>query len=216
MIVKKLLIALAMLSLVSAQGAESNELQLFVNTEKSFLWRTSESSTPTIEWDAPEGAVSATLSVRNMKGEQIIDVSNLSEFQLNLETPSSPDTENVYDLTLTFNFGESNIVRRGQIGVVTGMGDATAAANVRNATNGWNIIKDHCAVLPIPAGAATLSIDGVAVAASLDGAAGWYAWKSIKPKQNDDPYALSLLFADNEEWAASILSIANGLALIIK
>jgi hypothetical protein len=215
---KNLLIALAALPFVSVFGAESNTLDLFVDIENSLMWRTSASSEPEIEWDTPDGAVSATLYVRSMTGETSFDVTGLSKKRISLALPVSWETENVHNLVLEFNMGESNIVRRGQIGTVCSMtveGNA-ASAQIREKTDKWNIVKQSRAVIPVPAGVESLSIDGNEMPLDTFGTAGWYGWKSIKPKADDAPYTLSLAFEDGGEIDIDITAIANGLAIIVK
>lgn len=213
---KRSLITVVMLAVSSIYAEESNEISLFVNTAKSRMWRTSEVSSPTIKWEAPSCAISSTLVISDANEEKSIDVSNLSEYKLNLETPSAANRENVYNLKLTFNCGESNIVKQAQIGVICGMGEDGATVDVRNINKKWNVIKDSRAVIPIPAGAEAMSIDDIQVGNDFDGNAGWYLWKPIKPKAGNALYALSLLFANTEEWNVDVLSIPDGFALIIK
>jgi hypothetical protein len=96
------------------------------------------------------------------------------------------------------------------------MGEDGATVDVRNINKKWNVIKDSRGVIPMPMGAQAMSIDDIQVVNELNGAAGWYLWKPIKPKANNALYALSLLFANSEEWNVDVLSIPDGLALIIK
>lgn len=213
---KRSLITVVMLAVSSIYAEESNEISLFVNTAKSRMWRTSEVSSPTIKWEVPSGAISSTLVISDANEEKSIDVSDLSEYKLNFETPSAANRENVYNFKLTFNCGESNIVKQAQIGVVCGMGKDGATVDVRNINKKWNVIKDSRAVIPILAGAEAMSIDDIQVGNDFDGNAGWYLWKPIKPKAGNALYALSLLFANTEEWNVDVLSIPDGLALIIK
>lgn len=170
------------LGMSAASAGISNEIDLFVETGRSFLWRTASNSTCVVEWELPAGAVSATLAVSGFNGEKVLDVTGLPGTAMEFGTPDSPDTENVYDLTLTFDCGESNIVRRGQIGVVRAVGDSGAdgaTADIRCPATAWSVLSGSHAVLPVPAGTADFSIDGVGVETGLDGAAGWYGWKKI-------------------------------------
>ena len=198
-------------------AAESNELSLFVDIGKTRLWRTSAQASPLIEWDTPSVAVSATLTVASLRGEAEIDVTGRSSYQLTFDAPTSADSENVYDLVLTFDCGASNIVRRGQIGCVRGIaatGAAGAVADMRP-QEGWDRLAARCAVLPVPAGAGALEIDGTAVDTGLGGAAGWYGWKGVLPKLERAPYVLSLE-SDSGTWQASVIAVARGLSLIVR
>ena len=201
------------------QAAESNSIDLFVNPEKSFLWRTSVTSTPVLSWDAPETAVSAALTLDSLKGAKSYDVSGVSELKLQLETPDSAAAENLYNLTLTFNCGESNVVRRGQIGVVRGIGDSGdtgATVDIRPDDAKWSMHNSRRAVLPVPAGAGALTVDGVACdTAALGGAAGWYGWKIAEPKPDREPYQISLEAPDGG-WLADVILISRGFSLIVR
>ena len=201
-----------------AAAVESNTIDLFVRTERSFLWRTPTDAAPEISWTAPSTAVSATLSVRGFEGETTYDVSDVSTFRMEFETPASAETENVYDLTLTFDCGASNVVRRGQIGVVRGTGTFGAdgaSAGLRATDGDWAVLKARRAVLPVPAGTTEFTIDGTTVETGLGGAAGWYGWKKISPKPDRAPYVLTLT-AGEVEWTAGIVALAKGFSLIVR
>ena len=203
---------------IQLQAAQSNEIDIFVNPEKSFLWRTAESSSPVVSWETPSTAVSASLEVNSLKGKSTYDVFGVSEFILQLETPDSAAAENVYDLTLTFNCGESNVVRRGQIGVVRGIGDTGAAGtevDIRPGDDKWSLLNSRKAVLPVPAGAGTLTIDGTVNHTMLGGAAGWYGWRVAESKPDREPYQLSLEMPDGG-WLADVIFISRGFSLILR
>ena len=203
---------------IQLQAAQSNEIDIFVNPEKSFLWRTAESSSPVVSWETPSTAVSASLAVNSLKGKSTYDVFGVSEFILQLETPDSAAAENVYDLTLTFNCGESNVVRRGQIGVVCGIGDTGAAGatvDIRPYDAKWNLLNSRKAVLPVMAGTEVLMIDNSACETALGGAAGWYGWKIAAPKPDREPYNLSLEMTESG-WSADVILISRGFSLIIR
>ena len=200
------------------QAAESNAIDLFVNPEKSFLWRTADTSNPVLSWETPSTAVSATLTVKSLKGDKTYDVSGNSVMPLQLEIPDSAADENVYNLTLTFNCGESNVIRRGQIGVVCGIGDTGAAGatvDIRPYDAKWNLLNSRKAVLPVMAGAEVLMIDNSACETALGGAAGWYGWKIAAPKLDREPYNLSLEMTESE-WSADVILISRGFSLIIR
>lgn len=206
------------LSCSRLQAAQSNEIDIFVKIEKSFLWRTAESSSPLVSWETPSTAVSATLEISSFFGRKSYDVSDKTELTLQLETPDSAASENVYDLTLTFNCGESNVVRRGQIGVVRGLGTSGAVgivADIRKNDAGWSKLRNNRAVLQIPAETTKLTVDGETVETGLDGTVGWYGWKSLVPKTGRAPYELSLVAAD-DELTAGVIVLANGLSLILR
>jgi hypothetical protein len=209
---------LSLIGAFVAEAVESNSLDLFVDPTRSHLWRTSAENTPLIQWETPDGTVSATLRVDSRSGVKTYDVTGTSAFELRLETPESPDTENVYDLTLTFDLGASNVVRRGQIGVVRGLGasgSAGAAVDIRPGGAEWSKLSGKSAVLQLPAGTKTLAIDGTTIETGLDGAAGWYLWKGMKPKSGRAPYELALVTAEGES-TADVVVLAKGFSLIVR
>jgi hypothetical protein len=216
---KCLLLALtSLVGIMVAEAAESNSLDVFVDTTKSHLWRTAETTSPEIQWETPEGAVSATLNVKSKYGLTAHDVTGETKFELALEVPKSADSENVYDLTLVFDFGSSNTVVRGQIGVVRGLGGSGAAgavADIRKVDDGCSKFKGNSAVLQIPAGTKSLTIDGGPVTLALDGTAGWYGLNALSPKPGRVPYSFELS-ADDRAYVADVIVLSSGLSLIIK
>ncbi|MBO7165980.1 MAG: hypothetical protein J6V88_00460 [Kiritimatiellae bacterium] len=214
---KRVALSVLLLPTIMFAGV-SNEIDLFVETSHSHLWRTSESLSPVIEWETPSTAVSATLSVDSLRGEEIYDVTGKSKFELKFCEPNSLEDEDVYDLTLTFDCGTSNVVKKGQIGVVCGLGStgtSGATANLRTLDSKWNRLAARKAIIPIYAGNKVFTIDGEEVETGLEGTAGWFGWKSIALKNESYPYEL-LLVTDSGNFEASIITVATGLILIVR
>ena len=169
----------------------SDETFVYLQPETSSFWRTATNSTVTLTIDFPAGATTATLDVRGLKHERSYPNITGKSFDLHLPTPESPETENVYDLTLTFDDGT---VRKASLGVVQGIsngteGAARCLAPFEGAT--WNRMRGS-AVLPIPYGttAFSVAVNGVArTVEGLDGAQGWYALGGVR---RDDSVSLAL------------------------
>ena len=149
---------------------------VFLNPDASSFWRTAESSRINLPIEFPKGATSATLQVTGINYSQVYSNITASEFVLDLPAATAMETENVYDLTLTF---DTEVVRKAKIGFIHGL-ETSDTAGTRCLTpqvghNYWNKIKDGRAVLPIPQGTTSFTLNGETVDTGLNGAQGWYA-----------------------------------------
>ena len=203
---------------VAAPGTEitSEPTFVFLRPETSSFWNTATNSTMTLPIDYPTGATKATLAVSGV-GYATKTYPNLtdSSFELELPVPDSPQAENVYDLTLTFDDGT---VRTAKLGLIQGLSpDAEGSTRCLAPAEGkvWNTIKKR-AVMPIPYGTTsfTVSVNGgiwTEVDTGLNGAQGWYA---LKPA-NGDNVSLSLV-VDGIDYAATLLGQGDGFFMTIK
>jgi len=208
----------ASLLAVATPGSEitSEPTFVFLRPETSSFWNTATNSTMTLPIDYPSGATKATLTVSGA-GYKMQTYPNLTEssFELVLPVPDSPQNENVYDLTLTFDEGT---VRTAKLGLIQGLspdteGSTRCLAPAEGAV--WNTVKKR-AVLPIPYGTTsfTMSVNGgmvTEVDTGLNGAQGWYA---LKPN-TDDSVSLSLV-AGGINYAATLLGQGDGFFVIIQ
>ena len=208
----------ASLLAVATPGEEigSEPTFVFLKPETSSFWNTATNSTMTLPIDYPSGATKATLTVSGA-GYATRTYPDLtgSSFDLTLPVPDSPQAENVYDLTLTFDDGT---VRTAKLGLIQGLspdpeGSTRCLAPAEGAV--WNTIKKR-AVLPIPYGTEsfTMSVNGGTVTevdTGLNGAQGWYA---LKPATGDS-VSLSLV-AGGINYAATLLGQGDGFFVIIK
>jgi len=165
-------------SAMAAAVADSSPAFVFLQPEKTALWQTGAGSRFSVPVIFPDGVSTATLTVRGYKYERTYDIEpdDLTNNAYVLELPEavSPETENVYDLTLTFP-GKEPLTAR--LGGIQGF-DASDTGSTRclcNAASGkWKDIKDH-AVLPLPYGTQSLSVNGeVVYEHPAPHAAGWY------------------------------------------
>ena len=208
----------ASLLAVASPGEEimSEPTFVFLKPETSSFWNTATNSTMMLPIDYPRGATKATLTVSGA-GYATKTYPDLMEssFELELPVPDSPQAENVYDLTLTFDDGT---VRTAKLGLIQGLspdseGSTRCLAPAEGAV--WNTVKKR-AVLPIPYGTEsfTMSVNGGAwtnVNTGLNGAQGWYA---LKPN-TDDSVSLSLV-AGGINYVATLLGQGDGYFVIIR
>ena len=134
------------------------------------------------------------------------------EFTFDLPPAESEDTENVYDLALQFD-DDANTVRTAKLGLIKGLSpdaEGTTRCLAPASGNLWGKASKK-AVLPIPYGTTSLSVNGVETPTGLDGAQGWYALR-IKP---GELYSLSLI-ANEVTYAASILGGGAGMMIIMR
>ena len=177
----------------------------------SYFWRTATNNVMTLPVVFPDGADSATLAVTGLSYTASYPGITTNEFTLTLPPAGKPSEENVYDLTLTFNDGT---VRFARLGLIQGLSpDAEGVTRCIAPAQGkvWNTATDR-AVLPIPYGTTSFTVNGVEHDTGLDGAQGWYA---LSPIERGETITLSCL-ADGVSYAASILGGGNGFMLIYK
>ena len=197
---------------VGATELESEPTFVFLRPETSSFWHTATNNTMTVPVDFPAGATSARLYVSGVAYTKTYENVAAGEFTFELPPAESEDTENVYDLALQFNDG-ANTVRTAKLGLIKGLSpDAEGTTRCLAPTSGtlWGKAVKK-AVLPIPYGTTSLSVNGVETPTGLDGAQGWYALR-IKP---GELYSLSLI-ANEVTYAASVLGGGSGMIVIMR
>ena len=163
--------------LLAASAAGSNvssPVRVFTAPDKTPFWRTATSSSFTLQWEFPEGASSADLSVVGMNSSWSWNGLSVTSKALTLPEPSAPMFEDVYWLTLAFDNGITN---KAQIAVVCGVGTGEGSAVCKTTPQRRYLRTTGPAVLQVPYGTTELSIDGEPVDTGLGGACGWYGWK---------------------------------------
>ena len=204
---------------VSAPAAKlsSEPTFIFLRPETSSFWNTATNSTMTLPIDYPAGATKATLTVNGVDYRKIYPDLTASSIEIDLPAPDSPKTENVYELSLTFDNGATP--RTAKLGLIQGL-DTGAKGSTRCIAPAsgkvWETAKQR-AVLPIPYGTETFSVklnDGewLEVDPGLNGAQGWYA---LSPITKGDSISLSYL-ADGVSYFASFLGGGDGFFVIVK
>lgn len=199
---------------VSAPAAKlsSEPTFVFLRPETSSFWNTATNSTMTLPIDYPNGATKATLTVNGVGYNRVYSDLTGDSIEIDLPVPDSPKTENVYELTLAFDNGVAS--RTAKLGLIQGL-DSGAKGSTRciapSVGRVWSKATGR-AVLPIPYGTTSFTVNGVEHDTGLDGAQGWYA---LSPIESGETITLSCL-ADGVSYAASILGGRNGMFLIIK
>lgn len=198
-----------------AEGRTSDPTFVFLRPETSSFWRTATSEEITVPVEFPEGAASATLRVRGVGYEHEyadITADDLIEsgFSFTLPKATSPDTENVYDLTLDFGNG---VVRTAKIGVIQGVLDGAEGSTrclVPSTSRVWARVNGS-AVMPIPYGTESFTVNGEEVA-GLDGSQGWYAIGGL----GGGTSATLVLSANGTVYSASLIGGPCGIKVIVR
>ena len=189
----------------------SEETFVFLRPETSSFWNTATNSSMTVPIDFPSGAHSAALTV---KGDgYVCQYDNITEssFTFGLPEPASPETENVYDLILSFDNGQKKSARLGLIQGLSPDAEGMTRCLAPQTARVWSRVNGR-AVLPIPYGTESFTINGVETDTGLDGAQGWFAINGLNLGINA---SLGLL-ADGVQYAASLFGGPGGIMLILK
>jgi len=203
----------ALLTAESFAGAVSESFVAFLRPDESSFWRTAPGRTVTVPVSFPEGADAAVLTVTapgySARYENITTDSHVFE----LPEAADPTTENVYDLTLTFN-DTAATVQTAKIGLVQGLcpdAEGKTRCLVPAGAGKWGKVKGGRAVLPIPYGITSFTVNGVETETGLGGAQGWYALGGLDAVT---PTAVRLE-ADGETYE-STLTAAGGMSVIVR
>ena len=206
--------ALVAASLFSA-GVTSEPSFVFLRPETSSFWRTAFDSEITVPVDFPEGADKATLLVKGLGYEREyadITIADLGEngFTFTLPQAVSPETENVYELTLDFGNG---VKRTAKIGLVQGVWDGAEGSTrclAPSTSRAWAKVNGR-AVMPVPYGTESFTVNGGEVT-GLDGAQGWYAIGGL----GGGASAALALSADGTVYTASLIGGPCGIKVIVR
>ncbi len=182
MVMRRILLLAAAMSSFTAVFAASEMMsaRMFVHVrpELSSFWRTATNNVVYLPVDMPRAAKTATLHVEGVGYERTyLDLPG-GVFRLELPEASSPDNENVYRLTLSFDDGTE---RTAVLGVIEGMRSADEGCSTRCRLSGDGLTWKKTAsrfVIPIPYGTGFISMQGAsakAVPGEFDGAQGWCA-----------------------------------------
>ena len=209
----------ASLLAVASPGTEieSEETFVFLRPETSSFWNTATNSTMSLPIDYPNGATKAKLEVTGVGYSKVYENITSDSFDIELPVPNSPQTENVYDLKLTFD--NEATVRTAKLGLIQGLSpDAEGATRCLAPAEGsvWEKVKYH-AVLPIPYGTTSLSMqtnggEWKEIDTGLNGAQGWYA---LSPIARGSTLSLSCI-VDGVSYVASLLGGGDGFFVIVK
>ena len=222
MIARKMatLVGAAMVSVaVPAAEITSEPTFVFLKPETSSFWNTATNNTMTVPIDYPAGATRATLQVSGIGHSSSYANITGPEYTFDLPAATSPETENVYDLTLSFYNESGDPVadpRTAKLGLVQGLApdaEGTTRCLAPAESKVWSKVKGR-AVLPIPYGTTSLKVNDQEIDTGLGGAQGWYA---IGGLSLGNAAALSLTVEGvPDPILATLLGGPGGLMLIVK
>ena len=189
---------------IQAAGTSSLPTMVYLNPDESYIWRTAPSATFLLQWADPSG-VGATLEVTGKGYSKTYEDLTEGSLQLSLPTASSEADENVFDFVLTLGDGTVKTAKLGSVRGGVGAGGTALLTTYRDANSKrWPKYKGK-AVIPVPYGTETMTVDGKKVETGLEGAAGWYL---LVP---DEAGTTSTLALDGEE----VIVRDNSLGLFI-
>ena len=196
---------------VSAAELTSEPTLVFTRPETSSFWNTATNNVMTVPIDFPSGATTATLTVSGIgySATYANIEKGTDSYTFTLPPAVSPQTENVYDLLLAFNDGTE---RRAKLGLIDGLSlDAEGTTRCLAPADGrvWGRVRDR-AVLPIPCGTTSFTVNGVEHDTGLGGAQGWYAL-GVRPGED-----VSLSMTANGLLYSASLRGALGMMLIVE
>ena len=198
----------AMAVAFQAHAATSDPMFLNLSPDRTAFWRTATNASFTVSWTRPWGAGSATVTVVGATGEER-KYENLTgeSLEISLPVPDSEKAETVYSVGLAFD-SAPDIVKVVRIAVLR------ETSRLRfPGTKNWDA-ADSSAVLPVPYGATSLTIDNETVDTGLGGAAGWYAWNGID--EGPETHVLGLTLPDGDLLAEVRYAPTPGLLLILR
>ena len=207
----------ALLVPVSAARADTSSLTsdstfVFLRPETSSFWRTATNQVMSLPVSFPAGASSATLSVTAPGYSAQYAIATSGDFLLSLPAATSPETENVYDLTLTFNDAAAT-VRTAKLGLIDAVlpdgGGETRCIAPASAPK-WERVKGR-AVIPVPYGLTSFTVNGAAVDTGLNGAQGWYPITLLGGQT-----ANLALVAGGESFAASLWRVPEATTVFVR
>lgn len=203
--------ALLSLSLLARAGTFSNRECVFLDPAPSSFWHTATNNVLELPIDFPSGAKSAELIVTGQEYHQVYQIAAPGSFVLELPEAVSPGTENVYDLELSFDVGDA---RRARLGLVRGSGKSAGTTRcllVNEDSRKWYRLAGR-AVLPIPYGTVSFTVDGVETDTGLGRDQGWYAFGPLQAGMETE---LCLATAE-ETYVTRLLGFGGAFMLIIR
>ena len=192
-----------------ADIGDSNRAVVLLRPDGTSFWRTATNSVIAVPVDMPPMATSAILTVRGVKYGKEYEISSSGDFIVSLPPAVSAKAENVYDMTLAFNDGT---VRTAKLGLVQGYAkgaDASARVLSPKGDAKWGAVTRR-AVLPIPCGMTSVSVNGMEIDTGLGGDRGWLA---IALSSGEE--ASLSAEAGGEAYSAGLLGQSIGLMLMV-
>jgi len=193
-----------MISATVAHAVVTDELFLHVDPKLDAYGHLAVDLPLTLVWQKPEGASSARLTL-SCGGRQVV-YENLTGTSIEIgDAPTVDADERVWDLALAFD-DPSQTVRSARLAFLR------SACTVRKeGTRYWHC-ADSSSVLPVPAGATDLTVNGVSVPQTvLDGTPNWF-W--TQPGVSS-PVAVTMNYG-GKLYSTDVRFGANGMVLILR
>ena len=153
---------------VSATELTSEPTLVFTRPETSSFWNTATNNVMTVPIDFPAGATRATLTVSGVGYSSTYGniEKGTDSFTFELPRANSSQTENVYDLLLTFNDGTE---RRAKLGLIEGLSpDAEGTTRCLAPADGRHPVQIAAPDLPLRSGGGFLLPDREVGAGPID------------------------------------------------
>ena len=200
------------LAMVAYSGDSSEPSAIYVNPSSCYQWHTATNATMTLPVPYPNGAHSASLSIN---GTVVASGITTAFTTVTLPAPRGGASEDVYDLVLAFDNGETATAKLALIDGYSGTATGSTRVLAPAGTRAWGKVNG-VAVGPVPKGTTSFSVavdggEASAVDTGLNGSAGWYA---IRLRG----VSTAALEAETPEGDldADIYSSAPGFILIVK
>ena len=201
----------------SAASATSVPCVTWMKPEASLIWKTVTEMPVPISVDWPTGAVSARLTAvagsRTLAVETIDDRA-VSLYDLVLDCPRSESDECIVTLTLDFLDSGGTVIeaesRSANLAMVRGTcGGAFRCIAAGDSTRKWVSVEDRNAVVPVPEGTSSMSLDGAPL--SIGTAPEWLWLTSL----GGGSHTLSKT-TDGSEYAQAILRVVGGFMINLR
>lgn len=156
------------LSAGSLFGETSARTVVWPNPDDSVQWKTLMDNPAALSLDWPSDAVSATLTIDSGIGKAVsheITDTTLASYALAVSWPETQKDERVLTLTLIYKDANGAELRKesARVGLVGGVNDAVTRCVPDATSRKWRKAEGATAVLPIPADAVSLTVDGKTV-----------------------------------------------------
>jgi len=198
-----------------ADGDTSAPTLVFLQPEQSSFWHTATGQTMTLPIVFPEGASSAELAVRGTNYDKLYADITTDAFELTLPVAADPSAEDVYELTLTFDNGDTRTAR---LGMIAGLADSAEGATrclTDTASRKWTRAFPHSMVF-VPYGTTAFSVNAQPVEVGDKGFTGAQGWYAIQDLRTGDAADCSMT-VDGETYDASLVVRDRcGLSVILR
>lgn len=175
----------------------------------TYHWKTRSAEQATVNWAWPDSAARAVLRV--CTGATTNDVALTTETSSWTWTQPSA-AASVASMTLTFYTSDGQALADETL-VADGLGAfSESAASVVTADAAFTHVTGTSAVLPIPAGASTLEINGASQTLAGEDCPSWFDWSGLQPGQT---YVLHLQGGGMDD-EVSLRALASGMMFLVR